>query len=221
MNIESYLKERSGWDKLPAFEVTVKGKTGYAFNDKELAEAASDILSKITKKSSYEEILETLSKQKKDIKIADLRDLAELRMAEGILQKLETKGLDADELFEEELEVLDTNGRDREKKNLAPMFKAIDADNETLIFSIKELSEYIKKRGKEGVAIQRYKGLGEMNPEQLWDTTMNPETRSMLQITNEDAVKADEIFTILMGDEVAPRKEFIETHALEVKNLDI
>ena len=221
MSIDSYLRERSGWDTLPFFELSIKGKIDYAFNDKELAEMAAKILPKITKKSTYDEITEAAVKQKKDIKITDLRDLAEFRMAEAILQKLEIKGLDADELFEEELEALDTNGRDKDKKGLAPMFKAIDGENETLIFSVKELSEYIKKRGKEGISIQRYKGLGEMNPEQLWDTTMNPKTRSMLQITNEDAVKADEIFTILMGDEVAPRKEFIETHALEVRNLDI
>jgi DNA gyrase subunit B len=72
-----------------------------------------------------------------------------------------------------------------------------------------------------GVNIQRYKGLGEMNAEQLWETTMNPATRTMKQVTIDDAEKADEIFDILMGAEVAPRKRFIQTHAKSVQNLDI
>jgi DNA gyrase subunit B len=69
--------------------------------------------------------------------------------------------------------------------------------------------------------IQRYKGLGEMNPEQLWETTMNPENRILKQVTIEDAEKANEIFDLLMGSEVAPRKKFIQTHAKSVKNLDV
>ncbi|HXK35468.1 MAG TPA: hypothetical protein VJZ52_00240, partial [Candidatus Paceibacterota bacterium] len=72
-----------------------------------------------------------------------------------------------------------------------------------------------------GLSIQRYKGLGEMNPEQLWETTMNPDNRVLLKVTMRDAAEADEIFDILMGSEVPPRKKFIQTHAKDVKNLDI
>jgi DNA gyrase subunit B len=92
---------------------------------------------------------------------------------------------------------------------------------ETVIESRQELLEYFLARARKGQYIQRYKGLGEMNPGQLWETTMDPDKRVLLQVKIEDAVEADEIFTVLMGDQVEPRREFIEKNALNVSNLDV
>ena len=89
------------------------------------------------------------------------------------------------------------------------------------IGSSKELLEFVLATAKKGLNIQRYKGLGEMNPTQLWETTMDPDKRTLLQVTIQDSVEADNIFTVLMGDQVEPRKEFITTHALEARNIDI
>jgi DNA gyrase subunit B len=83
------------------------------------------------------------------------------------------------------------------------------------------LEKFLKEAKGKKVEVQRFKGLGEMNPTQLWETTMNPEKRTLLQVTVEDAVRADEIFSILMGEKVSPRREFIEKHAKEVRFLDI
>jgi DNA gyrase subunit B len=102
-----------------------------------------------------------------------------------------------------------------------PPYAVRHGDDTTIYRDIDALLDQIYKLAEKGLTIQRYKGLGEMNPEQLWETTMNPNSRRLLQVTVQDAVGADEIFTVLMGDQVEPRRDFIQKNALEVKNLDI
>jgi DNA gyrase subunit B len=105
-----------------------------------------------------------------------------------------------------------------------PLYRLKHGKLEQYVFSDRQRDEWIEKIPEDDrrkVEVQRYKGLGEMNPEQLWDTTMNPQNRIVHQVTVEDAVQADETFTMLMGDHVPPRKRFIQTHAIEVRNLDV
>ena len=105
-----------------------------------------------------------------------------------------------------------------------PLFKITRGKQVRYAYDEKQRDQYIAELYPDSSAksdVQRYKGLGEMDPEQLWETTMNPENRTMLKVEMSDAMKADEIFTILMGEKVAPRKEFIEANAKYVQNLDI
>jgi DNA gyrase subunit B len=102
-----------------------------------------------------------------------------------------------------------------------PLYKITKGKKVYYAYSDRELDRILNEIGRENYTVQRYKGLGEMNADQLWDTTMDPEKRTMLKVTLEDAIAADEIFTILMGDKVEPRREFIEKHAKTVRNLDI
>jgi DNA gyrase subunit B len=113
------------------------------------------------------------------------------------------------------------NSYDGIKKYAKANFK-IEREKDTREFSsLTEFSEFVIQDGKQGAYIQRYKGLGEMNPEQLWETTMNPSNRTLLQVKIEDTLEADQVFTVLMGDQVEPRRKFVEENALNARNLDV
>jgi DNA gyrase subunit B len=110
------------------------------------------------------------------------------------------------------------NGREDQAEQF---MLAFDGGEEMPCLSLLDVLHKVREHGREGISIQRYKGLGEMNADELWETTMDPANRVLMKVTMEDADAADEMFTILMGDAVEPRRQFIERHALEVKNLDI
>jgi DNA gyrase subunit B len=102
-----------------------------------------------------------------------------------------------------------------------PLYKVKSQRQESYLYSDEELESYTKKNKSEKIDVQRYKGLGEMNPEQLWSTTMNPDVRILKQVSIEDAAETDRLFSLLMGETVEPRREFIESNATYVENLDV
>ncbi len=191
--------------EMPLYMVKVEQKNQFVYSDEELAKVTKD-----DEEAQYIEIF-----QKKEL--------------ETIEKKLNKLGFSIKEfLHVERKEPIQVNEKKKsatttKKKGpvLKPIF-AVESDKDKHeFFSLQEVLEFVRLQANKGVHIQRYKGLGEMNPQQLWDTTMDPERRTILQVKLEDAVEAEGMFSMLMGDEVAPRREFIETYAHEVKDLDI
>ena len=141
---------------------------------------------------------------------AHVKDLWELPKIDQLVGKMTESGF---EVSSQEVKASD------EKRPGIYRIKA-HGDEQDLA-DVPELLQAVKEAGRKGAYIQRYKGLGEMNPSQLWETTMDPKHRRLLQVKVDDAVQADQVFNTLMGDRVEPRRQFIEAHALDVQNLDI
>ncbi|MFA4984558.1 MAG: DNA topoisomerase (ATP-hydrolyzing) subunit B [Candidatus Omnitrophota bacterium] len=185
--------------KMPIYRVKVEGKDHFIYSDKELAR-----------------FTESLGKETEH----DIMELFEAAEIDGILTKLEKLGLVTESIYPAvQIDASVTTSKDS-KKTKAP-YRITNEKESKDLFSLKEVLGYVKEAASRGMHIQRYKGLGEMNPHQLWETTMDPDKRTILQVTLEDAVEADKMFTVLMGDQVEPRRQFIEDYAHQVKNLDI
>jgi len=184
--------------KLPIYRVKVEGKDHFLYSDKELAG--------LTDKEGKEGE-------------RDVLELFEAPEIEEILVKIEKLGLDPT-TYSEEPVVKEPSRKEAEKQPKA-LYRVTNEKEAKGLFTLKDVLGYIKEAATKGMHIQRYKGLGEMNPQQLWETTMDPEKRTILKVTLEDAVATDKMFTVLMGDQVEPRRQFIEDYAHQVKNLDI
>jgi len=194
--------------KMPLYMVKVDGVAHFAYDDNDLAK-----MTKSDEEAQYIEIFERdeLVEIEKKLKKLGLSIVDAIKGDGGEGSKNNKKAKKK------------TTKKDAKKKEpvLKPRFLIENGKDKHELFSLKEVLEFVRAQAQKGVHIQRYKGLGEMNPQQLWDTTMDPEHRTILKVVLEDEVETEKIFSILMGDEVAPRREFIETYAHEVKDLDV
>ena len=200
VNFAEYLNFRHPkTKKMPIYRVKVEGKDNFLYSDKELAALAE--------------------KEGKEIE-RDVLHLYEAQDIDELVVKIEKLGIEFDTYVGAPMLPKIDTGKGADKK-IKAVYRVTNDGDVKEVFSLKELLALIKEVASKGMHIQRYKGLGEMNPQQLWDTTMDPEKRTILKVTLEDAVEADKMFTVLMGDQVEPRRQFIEDHAHQVKNLDI
>ncbi|MCA6069547.1 MAG: DNA topoisomerase (ATP-hydrolyzing) subunit B [Endomicrobium sp.] len=208
---KEYLKFKDA-GKLPLYRAVKDGNVQYIYSDKEWKEFKEELIAKrremLTSQGELAEITENL--QLGDV-IPEYKDLWELPRMDKLAKQLEEEGLHLGHYGETHTKPV-YRLQDVEKREQGDIHE---------LYSTTELIETIRELGNKGATVQRYKGLGEMNPDQLWETTMEVSNRKLLQIKLEDAIETDRIFTTLMGDQVEPRRVFIQTHALDVKNLDI
>ena len=195
----------------PKYQVMINGKTRFVYSEEELLEfkKENEALQLMRHEETIKSIPEAeLTEEMKKFRPKSLPflELVDPKVFESLKQRLEKFELDLDRY-------LITDG---------DLFDIIEeGDNKFSVTNLKELIEFLRVNGRKGIELQRYKGLGEMNADQLWDTTMDPDKRTLIKVTLPDAIAADHMFSMLMGEEVEPRRAFIEQHALSVKNLDV
>lgn len=203
------LKEGSGL--YPRYMVTLEHRVQYAYRDEELAEWAKEF--EEVQRRNHQQQLTELSEEEREAQVRSFHPkhlpYVELYQEESFSRLRERLGVQNIELGT----YLIPDG--------ALFDIAADDGERTHTYTLRELIEHLRANGRRGIEIQRYKGLGEMNAQQLWETTMDPSVRTLIRVTLPDAIAADHMFSMLMGEEVAPRRRFIEHHALSVKNLDI
>jgi DNA gyrase subunit B len=210
--------------KLPVYRVKVEGEYQYLYNDDDLAE----VVKRYEKwKGKEVDLGETQNKSAMNREL-DLIEFFESEELLEVVKKIEKLGIDIEDYSsvasEKEKKAQAAAKTDKQKELFKKnMLYRLERKDELPVYleNLSEALKFVQAQGKKGLQIQRYKGLGEMNPAQLWETTMDPAQRTVLKVTMEDAVEVDKTFTTLMGDEVEPRRDFIHKYAREVKNLDI
>ncbi len=210
---------------LPMYKIASDAGVEYAFNEKEYTQIVEDIKAANEETNGEESVEESEDVSETHQIQFNVTEFFESNDIEPILKKMEKSGIDVFAFWPEREESNGlgngSNGNGDREEERTPLFRFEEKGQDHQIHSLPDVLEFVKKSGRRGVDIQRYKGLGEMNPTQLWETTMNPETRTILQVSLDDAVEAENIFTVLMGDAVEPRRNFIQRHAPEVRFLDI
>ncbi len=211
--------------KLPIYRIKVDGEEKFLYSDEDLDKFSRQNKSKGENGEKEIELQEEASPNEGEDSTITVQEFYEAKEIEKITKEIEKAGLDIadyDREAPEKEELYFKKPEEKKKKGGEKKINPIFSINtEEKIYSLHGLLAYILKEGEKGLSIQRYKGLGEMNPEQLWETTMDPERRTLQKVTIEDAVEADMMFVVLMGDNVESRRTFIIEHAKEVKNLDI
>jgi DNA gyrase subunit B len=207
---QKYLELLDANNRLPMYLTRFEGKTHFFFDDQERA----NFMRAYEATHASTEQLDLLNTQPLETVAAEtgpqISEIAEQKELETLIKSLDALNLG--------LGIRDFFGLRNHETRLAI---SQDSGDDKDITSLQMLLEVVRQNGGKGIEITRYKGLGEMNAEQLWETTMDPATRLMRRVAIEDRIKAEQMFTTLMGEEVAPRREFIETHALDIVNLDV
>lgn len=206
-----FLQSRDETGRFPRFQIRIGDRFKYVYSDDEFAAVRKE--DEEMQRKIHAETLASIppDEQTEEMKNLCYRPMSFLELFEeatltGLRRQLSDFGFAFDNY-------LVADGK---------LFDIIDEEGkETPVFTLREGIEFLRANGRKGIEIQRYKGLGEMNADQLWETTMDPEKRTLIKVTIPDAIAADHMFTMLMGEDVPPRRAFIEHHALSVKNLDI